>query len=65
MHKSLTRRFALALVLSSLTGTIARAASTPPPAPPPPAPQSVTGTDPVPTSPKVVTILLTLLRTVL
>lgn len=63
MHSSLTRRFALALVLSSLTGTIAHAASTPPP--PPPAPQSVTGTDPVPTSPKVVTIILTLLRTVL
>jgi len=65
MHKSLTHRFVLvlALGLSSLPGTIARAASTPPPPPPPP--QSVTGTDPVPTSPKVVTILLTLLRTVL
>jgi hypothetical protein len=61
MHSSLIRRFALAVVLSSLTGTIARAASTPPPPPP----QSVTGTDPVPTSPKVVTIILTLLRTVL
>ena len=61
MHKSLTHRFVLvlALGLSSLPGTIARAASTPP------TPQSVTGTDPVPTSPKVVTILLTLLRTVL
>lgn len=61
MHNSFTRRFVLAVVLSSLTGTVARAASTPPPPPP----QSVTGTDPVPTSPKVVTILLTLLRTVL
>ena len=63
MRKSLTRRFVLvlALGLSPLTGTIARAASTPPP----PAPQSVTGTDPVPTSPKVVTIILTLLRMVL
>jgi len=65
MHNALTRRFVLvlALGLSPLSGTIARAASTPPP--PPPSPQSVTGTDPVPTSPKVVTILLTLLRTVL
>ena len=61
MHNSLTRRFVLALVLTTLSGTIAHAATTTPA----PTPQSVTGTDPVPTSPNVVTVILTLLQTLL
>jgi hypothetical protein len=59
MHKSLTRRLVLALVLGTLSGTIAHADT------PPPTPTSVTGTDPVPTSPHVVTVILTLLQTLL
>ncbi len=47
MHKSLTRNIVLAIVLSSLSGTIAHADTTIPT----PAPQSVTGGDPVPKSP--------------
>ncbi len=61
MHNSLTRRFVLALVLTTLSGTIAHAATTTSA----PTPQTVTGTDPVPTSPNVVTVILTLLQTLL
>jgi hypothetical protein len=61
MHNSLTRRFVLALALTTLSGTIAHAATTTPT----PTPQTVTGTDPVPTSPHVVTVILTLLQTLL
>jgi hypothetical protein len=60
MHKSLTRRLVLAIVLGMLSGTIAHADTTTPPPP-----QSVTGTDPVPTSPNVVTVILRVLQTVL
>lgn len=63
MHKSLTRGLVLAFVLSTLSGTIAHADTTTPP--PPPTPSSVTGGDPVPTSPHVVTVLLTLLQVLL
>jgi hypothetical protein len=59
MHKSLTRRLVLALVLGTLSGTIAHADTTTP------TPTSVTGTDPVPTSPNVVTVILMLLQTLL
>ena len=61
MRNSLTRRFVLALVLTTLFGTIAHAATTTPD----PTPQTVTGTDPVPTSPHIVTVILTLLQTLL
>jgi hypothetical protein len=44
MYKSLTRRLVLAILLGTLSGTIAHADTTTP------NPQSVTGTDPVPTS---------------
>ena len=60
MHNALTRRFVLALVLTTLSGTIAHATTTPAATP-----QTVTGTDPVPTSPNVVTVILTLLQTLL
>lgn len=63
MHKSLTRGLVLAIVLGTLSGTIAHADTTTPP--PSPTPTSVTGGDPVPTSPKVVTVILTLLQTLL
>jgi hypothetical protein len=59
MHKSLTRPLVLALVLGTLSGTIAHADTTTP------TPTSVTGTDPVPTSPNVVTVILMLLQTLL
>jgi hypothetical protein len=59
MYKSLTRRLVLAILLGTLSGTIAHADTTTP------NPQSVTGTDPVPTSPHVVTVILTLLQTLL
>jgi hypothetical protein len=59
MYKSLTRRLALAILLGTLSGTIAHADATTP------TPTSVTGTDPVPTSPHVVTVILTLLQTLL
>jgi hypothetical protein len=61
MQNSFTRRFVLCLVLTPLCGTVARAATTTPD----PTPQSVTGTDPVPTSPNVVIVMLTLLQTLL
>ena len=59
MYKLLTRRLVLAVVLGALSGTIAHADTTPP------TPSSVTGTDPVPTSPHVTSIILTLLQTLL
>jgi hypothetical protein len=49
----------LAILLGTLSGTIAHADATTP------TPTSVTGTDPVPTSPHVVTVILTLLQTLL
>ncbi len=63
MHNSLTRRLVLAVVLSTLSGTIAHADTTTPP--PSSTPQSVTGGDPVPTSPHIVTVILTLLQVLL
>jgi hypothetical protein len=59
MYKSLTRGLVLAILLGTLSGTIAHADTTTP------TPTSVTGTDPVPTSPNVVTVILTLLQTLL
>jgi hypothetical protein len=59
MYKSLTRRLVLAILLGTLSGTIAHADTTTP------TPTSVTGTDPVPTSPHVITVILTLLQTLL
>jgi hypothetical protein len=59
LNKSLTRRLVLAIVLGMLSGTLAHADATTP------TPTSVTGTDPVPTSPQVVTVILTLLQTLL
>lgn len=59
MYKSFTRRLILGIVLGTLSGPIAHADSTPP------VPGSVTGGDPVPISPHVVTILLTMLQSVL
>jgi hypothetical protein len=59
LYKLLTRQLLLVFVLGALSGTIAHADATTP------NPQSVTGTDPVPTSPHVVTIILTLLQTLL
>jgi hypothetical protein len=61
MHKSLTRRLVLAIVLGTLSGTIAHADTTTPS----PTPTSVTGGDPVPTSPHVITVILTLLQVLL
>jgi hypothetical protein len=59
LYKSLTRRLVLAVLLGTLSGTIAHADTTTQ------TPTSVTGTDPVPTSPHVVTVILTLLQTLL
>jgi len=61
MHKSLTRRLVLAIVLGTLFGTIAHADTTTPS----PTPASVTGGDPVPTSPHAITVILTLLQVLL
>jgi hypothetical protein len=61
MHKSLTRRLVLAIVLGTLFGTIAHADTTAPS----PTPASVTGGDPVPTSPHAITVILTLLQVLL
>jgi hypothetical protein len=61
MHKSLTRRLVLAIVLGTLSGTIAHADTTTPS----PTPASVTGGDPVPTSPHAITVILTLLQVLL
>jgi hypothetical protein len=63
MSKKSTRKLTLALTLLALTvpgfrAATAQSTSTPPPA----APQSVTGTDPVPTSPNVVAIILAFLH---
>jgi len=63
MHTSLTRRLVLAVVLGTLSGTMAHADTTTPA--PSPSPQSVTGGDPVPTSPHLVIIILTVLQTLL
>jgi len=60
MHKSLTCRLVLAVVLGTLSGAIAHADTTPSPTP-----LSVTGGDPVPTSPSIVTVILTVLQEVL
>jgi len=59
MYKSIARRLVLALILGTISGTIAHADTTTP------TPTSVTGTDPVPTSPNVVTVMLVLLQTLL
>lgn len=63
MHKSLTRALVLAVALGTFSGTIAHADTST--STPPAAPQSVTGGDPVPTSPHVVDVLLTLLQVLL
>ena len=55
MHKSLSRRLLLAVVLGMLSGTIAHAATTA--TPPSPTPGSVTGGDRVNTNPGVATVL--------
>ena len=66
MHKLFTRGLVLAVILGTLSGTIARAdTATPIPSP---IPQSVTGGDPVPTSPTsppVTTAILTFLQLLL
>jgi hypothetical protein len=66
MSKQSARKLTLALTLLALTAPGLRAAiaqSTPPPPPPPPStPQTVTGGDPVPTSPNVVDFILTILH---
>ncbi len=62
MHKSIARRLVLVAVLGTISGTMAHAdAITPPPS----APQTVTGGDPVPTSPHAVSVILTLLLALL
>lgn len=60
MSKQSARKLTLALTLCALTapGLCVAQSTTPPTPPPPPAPQSVTGTDPVPTSPNVVEMIL-------
>jgi len=63
MYKSLTRQLMLAVVLGTFSGTIAHADTTTPT--PSPAPQSVTGGDPVPTSPHIVIVILTLFQVLL
>jgi hypothetical protein len=63
MQKSITRGLVLAIVLGTISGTIAHADTTSPTQPP--APSSVTGGDPVPTSPHVATVILTLLQVLL
>ena len=65
MSKQSTRKLTLALTLLALIAPGLRAAttpSTPPPPPPPPTPQTVTGGDPVPTSPNLVGFVLTILH---
>lgn len=69
MKKQSVGKLALALTLLALAapGLRASATTTPaaaaaPPPPPPPPPQSVTGTDPVPTSPNIIDVVLTMLR---
>ena len=61
MQKSLTRRLVLAIALGTLSGTIAHADTTTPS----PTPTSVTGGDPVPTSPHMITVILSLLQVLL
>jgi hypothetical protein len=63
MSKQSARKLTLALTMLALTAPGLRSAiaqSTPPP--PPPTPQTVTGGDPVPTSPNVVDFILTILH---
>lgn len=64
MKKQSVGKFALAVTLLALAAPGLRASTTTTPAapPPPPAPQSVTGTDPVPTSPKIIDVILTVLH---
>jgi hypothetical protein len=72
MFKSTTRKLAFALLLVLLAGPIDRAfasgtgsTSTPTPTttnPPSVTPDGVTGTDPEPTSPDIVSLILTLLN---
>jgi Spy/CpxP family protein refolding chaperone len=62
MPKLLTRKLILALALVPSVVTAAHAATAvPSPAPPPPSPTSVTGGDPEPISPSVISMILTLL----
>jgi len=72
MFKRPTRKLAFALLLVLLAGPVDRAfasgtgsTSTPTPTstnPPSPTPNGVTGTDPEPTSPDIVSLILTLLK---
>ena len=65
MSKQSARKLTLALTMLALTAPGLRSAiaqSTPLPPPPPPTPQTVTGGDPVPTSPNVVDFILTILH---
>ena len=63
MFRSVTRRLGLAVLLSTIPGTIASADTTN--TPPSSTPQSVTGGEPVPTTPGTATVILTLLRVLL
>lgn len=65
MSKNSFRKLTLAVALTVLAATKLHAqasTTTPPPPPPPPIPGTVTGTDPEPTSPNVVDIILTILH---
>jgi hypothetical protein len=62
VKKQSVRKLTLALTLLASTAPFVHASTTPPPPPPPPAPQSVTGTDPVPTSPNVIEVILAILH---
>jgi hypothetical protein len=65
MKKQSVGKLALALTLLALAAPGLRASTTTTPAappPPPPPPQSVTGTDPVPTSPNIIDVVLTMLH---
>ena len=63
MHNSLTRRLVLAVVLGTFFGTVAHADTTT--LPPSSTPHSVTGGDPVPTTPDIATAILNLLQVLL
>ncbi len=60
MRTHLARKFALAAVITVLSVTTTHAQSTTPP--PPPTPSSVTGGDPVPTSPDAIQMILVFLH---
>jgi hypothetical protein len=62
MSKHAFRKLTLVAAITVLAVTRAHAqTSTPPPPPPPATPNTVTGTDPEPTSPNVIDMILTIL----